>query len=117
MDTLESGMFAVKNFPTRGDKTLDLLITGVPENVTITQIATPENAAVFTDHSVVFYELNAFAKIPAKTRRYVYDYGKGDLEGLRSALAAKNLCSNLEHDDINNDWQSWKNTFLQTISE
>ena len=93
------------------------MVTSVPENVTITQIATPENAAVFTDHSVVFYELNAFAKIPAKTRRYVYDYGKGDFEGLRSALAAKNLCSNLEHDDINNDWQSWKNTFLQTVSE
>ena len=75
---------------------------------------TPENAAVFTDHSVVFYELNAFAKIPAKIRRYVYEYGKGDL---RSALAGKNLCSNLEHDDINNDWQSWKNTFLQMVSE
>ena len=106
----------VNNFPTRGDNILDLLITSVPEHVTITQIETPENAAVFTDHSVVFYELNAFVTIQAKTRRYVYDYGKGDFEGLRSALSAKNLCSNLDHDDINDDWQSWKNTFLQTVS-
>ena len=74
----------VNNFPTRGDNILDLQITSVPEHVTITQIETPENAAVFTDHSVVFYELNAFVTIQAKTRRYVYDYGKGDFEGLRS---------------------------------
>ena len=107
----------VNNFPTRGDNILDLLITSVPEHVTITQIETPENAAVFTDHSVVFYELNAFVTIQAKTRRYVYDYGKGDFEGLRSALSAKNLCSNLDHEDINDDWQSWKNTFLQTVSK
>ena len=107
----------VNNFPTRGDNILDLLITSVPEHVTITQIETPENAAVFTDHSVVFYELNAFVTIQAKTRRYVYDYGKGDFEGLRSALSPKNLCSNIDHEDINDDWQSWKNTFLQTVSK
>ena len=92
--------------------------TYVPEQDIITQIAIPENAAVFTDHSVVFYELNAFVKIPEKTRRYVlYDHGKGDFERLRSALSAKNFCSNLEHDDINDDWQSWKNIFLHTMSK
>jgi hypothetical protein len=107
----------VNNFPTRGDNILDLLITSVPEHVIITQIETPENAAVFTDHYVVFYKLNASVTIPAKTHRYVYDYGKGVFEGLRSALSAKKLCSNLDHEDINNDWQSWKNTFLQTVSK
>jgi hypothetical protein len=107
----------VNNFPTRADNILDLLITSVPEHVTITQIETPENAAVFTDHYVVFYKLNASVTIPAKTHRYVYDYGKGVFEGLRSALSAKKLCSNLDHEDINNDWQSWKNTFLQTVSK
>ena len=91
------------------------MITSVPDIVTITEIVFPENAAIFTDHSVVFYELNVFAKTPAKTNRYLYDYEKGDFDGLRSALSATNLCSNLERDDINNDWQSWKNIFLQTV--
>ena len=62
----------------------------MPEIVTITEIIPPENASIFSDR---------FVDTCTTTK-------KGDFEGLRSSLSATNLCSNLEHDDINNDWQS-----------
>ena len=40
--------------PTRGSNMLDLVITSIPENVEITEILLPEEAGIFTDHSVVF---------------------------------------------------------------
>lgn len=88
----------------------------VPKHTTVTNVESPEDAAVLTDHSLVFYEFNSFIKVPTKSHRYTYDYGKGHFDGLRSALSAKNLCWNLDHDDINDDWQSWKDTFLDTVS-
>ena len=42
---------------------------------------------------------------------------RSSFEGLRSALSAINLSSNIGHEDINDDWQSWKDTFLAAVSD
>ena len=105
------------HFPTRGNNILDLVITSVPEHITITNVESPENAVFFTDHCLIFYEFNSFIKVRTKSHRYTYDYGKGDFDGLRSALSAKNLCLNLDHANINDDWKSWKDIFLDTVSK
>ena len=71
----------------------------------------------FTDRSVIIFQFNAFIKAPPKTLRFVYDYAKGDFEGLRTALSAINLSSIIANDDINTGWHQWKTSFLVRVSD
>ena len=108
----------INNIPTRNDNILDLIITNVPEHVNITDVETPSNAAVFTDHCVLHYEFNAIVKTAkSKTQRFVYNYKKGDFNVLCSSLSTINLTSCIEHDSINDDWESWRSAFLEAVSK
>ena len=103
--------------PTRGDNILDLVITSMPNRVNVTDILSPKDTGVFTDHSVIIFQFNAFIKAPPKPLRFVYDYVKGNFEGHRTALSAINLSSIIANDDINTDWHQWKDTFLVAVSD
>ena len=107
----------MNNTPTRGRNILDLVITSIPDHVSTCEVLSPEQAEVFTDHCVISFEFSAFIKAPTKTHRSVYDYEKGDFEGLRTALSAINLSAVLGCDDINIDWQQWRDTFLAAVSD
>ena len=89
----------------------------MPNPVNVTDILSPKDTGVFTDHSVIIFQFNAFIKAPPKILRFVYDYAKGDFEGLRTALSAVNLSSILANDVINTDWHQWKDTFLAAVSD
>ncbi len=107
----------INNTPTRGNNVLDLVITSVPNHVRLTEILSPEQSSVCTDHSAISFDFTAFIKAPQKSVRTVYDYAKGDLDGLRAALQATDLSSLIsDSDNIDNDWQHWKNTFLTIVS-
>jgi hypothetical protein len=107
----------INNTPTRGNNVLDLVITSVPNHVRLTEILSPEQSSVYTDHSAISFDFTAFIKAPQKSVRTVYDYAKGDLDGLRAALQATDLSSLIsDSDNIDNDWQHWKNTFLTIVS-
>ena len=88
----------------------------MPNRVNVTDILSPKDTGFFADHSVIIFQFNAFIKAPPKTLRFVYDYAKGDFEGLRAALSAINLSSIIANDDINTDWRQWKDTFLVAVS-
>ena len=45
------------------------------------------------DHRTVFFEFHTLVKAPVRTHRSVYDYAKGDFDGLRNALRSVNLTS------------------------
>ena len=76
----------------------------MPNRVNVTDILSPKDTGVFTDHSVIIFQFNAFIKAPPDTLRFVYDYGKGDFEDLHMALSAINLSLIIANDDINTDW-------------
>ena len=42
--------------PTRGSNVLDLVITSVPELVSVTEILTPGKSEIITDHSAIIHE-------------------------------------------------------------
>lgn len=107
----------LNNKATRGNNVLDLILTTVPDQISITEILSPDTAAVFTDHSIINYEFHAFIKSQTKSHRSVYNYRNGDFKGLRKALLEANLSSTIDHDDINTDWLAWKETFLVTVSK
>ena len=98
----------INNIPTRIDNI----------NIIDNDVETPSNAAVFTDQCVLHYEFNAFVKTAkSKTQRFVYNYKKGVFNGLCSSLSTINLLSYIEHANINDDWQSWRSTFLEAVSK
>ena len=108
--------------PTRDNNILDLVITSAPSRVYVTDILSPKDTGGgggwgVTDHSVIIFQFNACIKSPPETLRFVYDYAKGDFEGLRTALSAINLSSIIANDDINTDWHQWKDTFLVAVSD
>ena len=89
----------------------------MPNRVNVSDMLSLKDAGFFTDHSVIIFQFNAFIEAPPKTLRFVYDYAKGDFEGLRTALSAINLSSIIAKDDINTDWHQWKDTFLAAVSD
>jgi hypothetical protein len=118
VDILDDHYFTqVNTIPTRANKILDLVITTVPELVTVSEVLRPETTEIMTDHSTVLYEFSENIKARPKVERYVYNYNAGDFGGLRRALNAINLTSIVEHAiDINIAWQQWKDAFLTAVS-
>ena len=109
----------LNNTSTRGNNVLDLVLTSVPDHVLVTDVLSPDQAAIFTDHCVISFEFRAFIKAPTKTHRRAYDCAKGDFEGLYTDLCEINLSESISDDDedINADWQRWKDTFLAAVSD
>ena len=94
----------LKHTPTRCNNVLDLVITSVPNHIRLTEILPPEQSSVFTDHNAISFDFTAFIKAPRKSVRTVYDYAKGDLNGLRDALKSTDLSSLIsDSDNVDND--------------
>ena len=56
-------------------------------------------------------------KAPFKIQRSVYDFIRGDFDGLRSSLRTVNLANFVSNDDvnINIDWHNWKDALLAAV--
>ena len=108
----------IVTLPTRDNNILDLVLTNVPDIVELGAVLHPDQVGLFTDHSVVTFSLKASVKKTKSPTRSVYDYRRGDFEGLRSALQSVNL-SNVVQDNNNiyHDWTLWKDTFLSAVAD
>ena len=73
------------------------MIASKPYHTNIKEVMSIQDAGIL-------FKVDAFIKAPAKTIRSVYDYSKGDFEGLRRDLSAIDVISTLDHEDINLDW-------------
>ena len=108
----------LNNTPTRGNNILDLVITNAPDHISLQDILSPGESAILTDHHSISFDFTAFLKAPRKVVRNVYDYAKGDFDGLCGALRAEGLTSTLSDsgEDIDTDWERWKKIFLTAVS-
>ena len=108
----------LNNTPTRGNNILDLVITNAPDHIGLQEILSPGETAIVTDHHSISLDFNAFVKAPRKFVRNVYDYAKGDFEGLCSALRAKDLTSikSDTEEDIDTEWECWKKIFFSAVA-
>ena len=90
----------------------------MPDRVHVLEVLSPKESDVFTDHGTVSFEFHAPTKATHKIKRTVYDYRNGDFAGLRGALEALNLCNIIQDsDDINLDWNYWKDAFMSQVSD
>ena len=111
-------MVQLNNTATRENNVLDLVITNIPELVKISEILSPAEADIFTDHSIISFDFSVHPKRLPKTNRTVYDYRRGDFTVLRSAVESLNLSGLIStNGDINEDWRNWKDTFLPMVSD
>ena len=95
----------LNTFPTRGHNLLDLVITNVASQVVNISVLSPAESGLITDHSVVTFKLKTSVKAVAKVKRTVFDYRKGNFNGLCSALEGINLCDVIESEvDVNHGW-------------
>ena len=106
----------VNHQPTRGNNILDLVITSVPEKVQVDAILLPQESGVITDHNCLIFHFKATVKAPVKLNRFVYDYHKGDFEGLRSTLQNIDFSKIVESNtDVNAAWLEWKERYIAAV--
>ena len=109
-------MVQFNNTATRENNILDLVITNISELVNISEVLSPAEAEIFTDHSVINFDLLVHPKRLPRINKTVYDYRRGDFTALRSALVSLVLSGLITtNGDINDDWRNWKHTFLATV--
>ena len=107
-------------YPTRNNNILDLLITNIPELLCITDIITPDQMGICSDHNGLQFEIQMSVKAPPKLSRYVYDFPKGNIIGLRNKLVNEDVllsCISDSHEDLDLDWSLWKEKFMSTADK
>ena len=76
----------------------------------------PQASGVITDHNCLIFHFKATVKAPVKLNRFVYDYHKGDFEGLRSTLQNIDFSKIVESNtDVNAAWLEWKERYIATV--
>jgi hypothetical protein len=98
---------------------LDLLITNIPELLCIIDVLTPDQMGICIDHNGLAFDIRMAVTAPPKLSRYVYDFPKGDISGLRNNLANDCLLSCISdgHEDVSLDWSNWKETFISIVDQ
>ena len=61
----------INTFPTRENNIFDLVLTNIPEKIDITEILKPTDAGIFTDHSVLMFDLTTSCKPLPRVIRYI----------------------------------------------
>ena len=107
----------LNTIPTRGDNVLDLVITSVASQVNDISVLSPKESGLFTDHGTIVFHLKISRKAAPPITRTVYDYSRGDFNGLRSGIGAIDLCSTINTDDVNISWHQWKDAFLAAVQD
>ena len=94
------------------------MLTNVPEKINITEILKSTDAGIFTDHSVLMFDFTTSCKPLPRVIRYLFDYSRADLDGLRGHLPSLKLEDKIsDNGDINQDWSDWKNTFVEAVKK
>lgn len=108
-------LMQLHTIPTRGNSILDLVITSVASQVDNMSVLSPLQSGLFTDHGTIIFNLKISKKAVHSFVRTVYDYRRGDFDGLRSALEAIDWLSTIHGDDVNISWLEWKDIFLTAL--
>ena len=98
--------------PTRDFNILDLLITNLPELVSISDVRNPSILGMSSDHRIIQFKISVSLNPIVQTKRLVFDYKRADFDGLRHRLMEANISSLLSRNggesSIDADWLIWK---------
>jgi hypothetical protein len=92
----------VNPYPTRLNNILDLILTNSPECVIDVSCISPQSMDLFSDHNLLFFDFNLFAKLSSSDKRSVLDYRLADWPRLYRTLLTINLSPSIALNRINN---------------
>ena len=94
-------------------------VADIPPCETSLAVKSKENFCFRRRHCMVSVNLAIAIKAPSKNQCFVYDYIRGDFEGLWPSLRAANLVNSVSNDDvnININWHNWKDTLLAAVKD
>ena len=101
--------------PTRNDNTLDLTLTTNPD-----LIEDLDTHPGMSDHCAVTYRVNVTVKRHKKPDRYVFQYRKGDLDGIKRDMGefgAKFLSEDPFKRSVNDNWDLFKENLVNSMKK
>ena len=99
--------------PTQKDNILDLTLTTNPDIISYLEIHPG-----MSDHCVVSYDVDLSVKRQKKPDRYVYQYRKGNIEGVKSDLEKFSdtfLSEDPNSRSVDDNWNLFKSTLKQSM--
>ena len=107
--------------PTRESNILDLIITNQPELVTLTEIYSPTDFGMSSDHNIIEFHFSCGCNAIHPNKRLIYDYRRANFDDLRKRLTEMDLVSLLTNNgtdcSIDIDWSTWKFAVMSAINE
>ena len=106
---------------TRESNILDLVITNQPELVTLTEIYSPTDFGMSSDHNIIEFHFSCGCNAIHPNKRMIYDYRRANFDDLCKRLTEMDLVSLLTNNgtdcSIDIDWSTWKSAVMSAINE
>ena len=107
----DSYLWQLVNFPTRGDNTLDLILTNTPHKVSNVQ---GFDDILNTDHKLVSFNINLKIQKKPKAKRSIYNFN-ANWTGLKEMLLYAPWPQCYVPDNINKSLSNWCDLFLSAV--
>ena len=113
--TSDNGLEQIVNFPTRKDKTLDLIFTSHPSFM---ERCKPLPSIGNSDHDIVLLDTNLISRPPKPTKRKIYLWKQADIQGIQDDLAVfeSTICEDSPV-SVEDMWSSFKAEIHTIIDE
>ncbi len=109
--TFDLYLHQVNMYPTRLNHILDLVLTSAPEYIDKLSCIPPSTMGIFTDHHLMFFDLQLHVKSTGCDKRTVFNFQHANWDALYETLSHLDLTPS-EFTDIDTDWTKWKDSFL-----
>lgn len=104
--------------PTRGNNIIDLVLTTNEHLIDNIEVTSDDCISLHSDHNALIFNLCLYREPKQSVNRVVYNYARGDFDGLVNALWNTPLLDIVQNErqDVNTAWSKWKNTFLKVVN-
>ena len=107
-------LWQLVNFKTRGDNTLDLILTNIPDKVRNVQ---GFDDILNTDHKLLSFDINFRIGKKSKVKRVVYNFKKANWLGLKQQLTHASWDECFVPDNIDESLSNWCDLFLSAVDK
>lgn len=107
--TLDFNLHQAITCPTRGDNTLDLLLTSSPDDIKRTTVLPG-----FSDHNLIHNCISLPLIRRSPTEKFITDYKRGNFDAINDKLGSflDSFRGSYQTRSVNANWQIFKNTIL-----
>ena len=107
-------LWQLVNFPTRGENTLDLILTNIPDKI---QNVTGFDDVLESDHKLISFKINLNIQRKPQVERLVYDFAKSDWSSLKVLLSNNRWDLCFVPGNIDETLSNWCCMFLSAVDK